>query len=75
MLVYSQNHWSFYKCLTKFSGTFTKLFMIMIQGLALMENVNTSRIFHIEFWEWSLTDCNMELGSGNMGFLTVPNFP
>ena len=38
MLVYSQDDYSFYKCQTKSSGTFTNLFMITMQGLAWMKN-------------------------------------
>ena len=38
MFVYSQDDTSFYKCLTESSGTFTKLFMMMIrQGSVLIE--------------------------------------
>ena len=68
--------------INEYGGTFTKIFMIMIQGWYELKN-NTSRIFHIEFRDGlcphfttgSLTDGSMNLGSRNEGFLMVPNFP
>ena len=51
MFVYSQDDKSFYKNLTEYGDTFTKMFMITIQGCHESEN-NTSRIFGIEFRGW-----------------------
>ena len=49
MFVYSHDDKSFYKCLNEYDGTFTKIFMIMIQAGMNWKTVNTSRIFSIEF--------------------------
>ena len=51
MFVYSQDDKSFHKYLTEYGGTFTKIFMIMIQGWRELKN-NTSRRFCVEFREW-----------------------
>ena len=77
MFVYSQDHKSFYKCLTESNGTFTKLFMITIQGSARMEKHlippgyfkfnSESGFTHISTTE-SLTDSTMDMGGRNMCF-------
>ena len=38
MFVYFQDDKSFYKYLTEYSGTFTKIFMIVIQGWYQLKN-------------------------------------
>ena len=38
MFVYSQKDNSFYKCLNQYVGTFTKIFMIMMQGWHELKN-------------------------------------
>ena len=40
MFVYSQDDKSFYKCLNEYGGTFTKIFVITIQGWHELKNSN-----------------------------------
>ena len=38
IFVYSQNDNSFFKCLNEYGGTFTEIFMIMMQGWHKLKN-------------------------------------
>ena len=80
MLVYSQDDKSFWKYLTKSSGTFIKIYMITIQGSTWIEEslippayfvLNSESSFANISTTGSLTDANMNLLGESNNFLTV----
>ena len=82
MFVYSQDDKRFYKCLNEYGGTFTKIFMITIQGWHEKQLIppvyfalNSESDFAQISTTGSLTDGSMNLGSRNESFLMMPNFP
>ena len=82
MFFYTQDDRSFYKYLTEYGSTFTKLFIFMIQGWHESKTIppgyfvlsSESNFAHISNAR-SLNDGNMNLGGRNKSFLIVPNFP
>ena len=81
MIFYSQDDRSFYKYLTEYGSTFTKIFIVMIQGWHESKTIPTgySELTESDFTHISnarsLNDGNMNLGGRNKSFLIVPNFP
>ena len=74
----------FYIYPTESNGTFTEYFIVTIQGPVWMEKqpippenfaLNWENGFILIFATGSLTDATGEMGSKNMGFITMPNFP